>query len=923
MSTHHGFLKEFPFIRVDAFDGDPAVKNPFTGKAPHFYLLTHAHTDHITGLNSPHFAGRIYATPVTKHLIENTMEAADRVLCEEFGERVKPRKKFANLKKWRKRGGGGHQHGKTGMDNIKEIQLNTPTVIDGPDGVVTVTAIDANHCPGSCMFLIEGIVDSTHRAVLITGDIRAEPWWTASLAHNPLLSKYVAWNPPSRKGKERATDSGLSARPAFTLDCVYLDTSCVMLDEELVTKHEAIEWVVDLMAQYPPDTRFFLNAWTWGYEELLKSVYRAFGEQIHLDWYKHRIYTSPSVKSHDPLLAALGSHDPVHPSPSSTTGPSPSLRAPPTHPVASSSAPPPLPQPKPLRFHACERRWKCDHVWADGVGCYEWDEKHLEGRDGGAGAGRKKLVRPGSGEYLKEDGSVGSYKLGGGDAGEGMVVFVNPSEMPRWRWEAYRGAVERKLARWRERQEGGGGDVDGKEKGKKRKAPGDDDGGLPRNLIVPLARHSTLPELQRFVALFRPQTLYPLTIADDRQHPARDYCSLPTLFSSHLAPGGVSRLRAESNAYRKMLVASKARPWSQAVDPSSADQDIDEEVGQWFAEPEWVREMTKKGLNIEGGEEVVEEVIEWVKKLEKGVGNKRRNVAQDEDEEEEETAEDSLCAPSSALPLGRKLSYGDSSLVQPTPSFLPTLCRSPIPSTSTALLPSPFLDRPSPPRPHRPSAPELVRSSFLSGSKDRRLRKSVTFAASPSPRRTAPVASSSATSPELLATDLYSAPPPPPPPQPSHLRPLAGASFFAPSATASRGPASPAASTTTTSSSAPPLAPVAAAAPAHAPPPRILARPSREGQERRQKIAASIKRSLQGRIGPNRTVVPLTDEELAELKLNLKDKGKGKGREESVQRNNEKKKENLVLEVQEKNPTVDPWSPRSFRTVSASTSPLA
>lgn len=42
-------VREFPFIRVDAFNGDPAALNPFTRKAPHFYLLTHAHTDHIAG----------------------------------------------------------------------------------------------------------------------------------------------------------------------------------------------------------------------------------------------------------------------------------------------------------------------------------------------------------------------------------------------------------------------------------------------------------------------------------------------------------------------------------------------------------------------------------------------------------------------------------------------------------------------------------------------------------------------------------------------------------------------------------------------------------------------------------------------------------------------------------------------------------
>lgn len=38
-------VNEFPFIRVDNFDGDTNCY----GKKPHFYLLTHAHTDHIRG----------------------------------------------------------------------------------------------------------------------------------------------------------------------------------------------------------------------------------------------------------------------------------------------------------------------------------------------------------------------------------------------------------------------------------------------------------------------------------------------------------------------------------------------------------------------------------------------------------------------------------------------------------------------------------------------------------------------------------------------------------------------------------------------------------------------------------------------------------------------------------------------------------
>ena len=124
MSTHHGFIKcafpaprtptrlrahafrtcrEFPFIRVDAFDGDPARVNPYSDHAPLFYLLTHSHTDHFVGqhlpslsiklrthtrkagLDSPTFEGEIFCTPVTRHLVLNTMEAGERVRSTEIG----------------------------------------------------------------------------------------------------------------------------------------------------------------------------------------------------------------------------------------------------------------------------------------------------------------------------------------------------------------------------------------------------------------------------------------------------------------------------------------------------------------------------------------------------------------------------------------------------------------------------------------------------------------------------------------------------------------------------------------------------------------------------------------------------------------------------------------------------------------------
>ncbi|GAA5909665.1 hypothetical protein JCM8208_003841 [Rhodotorula glutinis] len=678
MSTHHGFIKEFPFIRVDAFNGDPAALNPFTRKAPHFYLLTHAHTDHIAGLNSPHFHGQIYATPITKQLVLDTIEAADRVRYEELGHRVGRRFKFANLRKVKPRrtsavAGGAARPSRqgTGIDRIKEIPLNTRFEVEGPDGIiVTITALDANHCPGSCMFLIEGTLSGVHRAVLITGDVRIEPWWLDALRHNPLVEPYLphphAQSAPRPRGAQAQIEgaSGSEEHRGRTraLDCVYLDTSNVLLDEELITKDQAVAAAVDLMAQYPPETRFFLNAWTWGYEELLKGVHRAFGEEIHLDWYKHRMYTSAPFRAAEPLLAQLGTTS-SFPSPTSPSSSSPSSARPAVDPspslhlraiaaaststsistsrsTTSSSAStrtcatstPSIapPRPQPLRFHACERRWKCDHVWQDGLGSYSFEPAHVP-----LLGGPKRLKRPGSGEELPEreggEEEGGRARRGGPTAGGApTVVYVNPSEMPRWRWEAYRDEVQGRIDAWRAREgrELGREGEDGRRwrddesgKGKKRvRGEGGDEAELPAALIVPLARHSSLPELQSLVALFRPRTLYPLTCTDDDPvSSAHQYLSLPSLFGAILAPGGEAQLRNEAEQYRRRVLAqqrARGGRTSRVVEASEETPPYGE--GGDLIEPAWVTEMSRKGLNIEGGEDVLYEVVAWAQRLAKG-----------------------------------------------------------------------------------------------------------------------------------------------------------------------------------------------------------------------------------------------------------------------------------------------------------------
>ncbi|KIY44747.1 hypothetical protein FISHEDRAFT_30478, partial [Fistulina hepatica ATCC 64428] len=65
---------------------------------------------------------------------------------------------------------------------------------------------------------------------------------------------------------------------------------------------EASTGLVDLMKLYPSTVHFFINSWTWGYEDALKSIAHAFNARIHFDRYKLGIYQNVS----DPFLKVIG-----------------------------------------------------------------------------------------------------------------------------------------------------------------------------------------------------------------------------------------------------------------------------------------------------------------------------------------------------------------------------------------------------------------------------------------------------------------------------------------------------------------------------------------------------------------------------------------------------------------------------------------
>ncbi|KAG6856996.1 hypothetical protein H0H87_011090 [Tephrocybe sp. NHM501043] len=158
-------------------------------------------------------------------------------------------------------------------------------------------------------FLIEG----AEGAILHTGDFRAEPWFIETITRNPFLQPYLA---------PRTNSRGISK----TLKAIYLDTASITSKLSVPTKDSATSGLIEMMHLFPDSVYFYLNTWTWGYEDILKAVSREFASLIHVDRYKCSVYQHIS----DPFLRSIVTQDP------SCT-----------------------------RFHACERFNRCEFVAVD------------------------------------------------------------------------------------------------------------------------------------------------------------------------------------------------------------------------------------------------------------------------------------------------------------------------------------------------------------------------------------------------------------------------------------------------------------------------------------------------------------------------------------------------------------------------------
>jgi len=243
MSTFKGIVSEFPDIRIDFFRATPGQRPPLA------CFLSHVHSDHLAGLDTL-LSPFVYCSAATREILLQLVKYPCRI---NFAQGI--------IERWK-------QTYRKQQSILKPLPLDTPTCLElRPGYQIQVTLLDANHCPGAVMFLIEG--DGS--AILYTGDIRSEPWFVNSLSRNPNVVEYT---------------HGLK-----TLDKVYLDTSFTK-NVPFQTKAEGIAELLQKVAQYPEDTIFHFQAWTCGYEDVWIALSRALKSQIHVDDYKLKVYSS-------------------------------------------------------------------------------------------------------------------------------------------------------------------------------------------------------------------------------------------------------------------------------------------------------------------------------------------------------------------------------------------------------------------------------------------------------------------------------------------------------------------------------------------------------------------------------------------------------------------------------------------------------
>ncbi|CAI9552692.1 unnamed protein product [Staurois parvus] len=170
------------------------------------FFLSHMHSDHTVGLSST-WNHPLYCSPITARILKHKLQVNS---------------------KW-----------------INTLEVGVCHMLPLDDcGIetVAVTLIDANHCPGSVMFLFEGYFG----AILYTGDFR----------YSPLMLKY----PPLKNKK---------------IDVLYLDNTNCDPEIKLPSRKEATKEIEDIIENHP-EHDIVIGVYSIGKESLLVDLAKMF-----------------------------------------------------------------------------------------------------------------------------------------------------------------------------------------------------------------------------------------------------------------------------------------------------------------------------------------------------------------------------------------------------------------------------------------------------------------------------------------------------------------------------------------------------------------------------------------------------------------------------------------------------------------------
>ncbi|XP_068125812.1 5' exonuclease Apollo isoform X3 [Hyperolius riggenbachi] len=174
------------------------------------FFLSHMHSDHTVGLSST-WKNPLYCSPITAKLLKHKLQVDSQ---------------------W-----------------INALEIGVCHMLPMDDcGIetVSVTLIDANHCPGSVMFLFEGYFGT----VLYTGDFR----------YSPLMLKC----PPLKNKK---------------IDVLYLDNTNCDPENKLPSRQEATKQIIQIIENHP-EHDIVIGLYSIGKESLLVQLAKTFTSWI-------------------------------------------------------------------------------------------------------------------------------------------------------------------------------------------------------------------------------------------------------------------------------------------------------------------------------------------------------------------------------------------------------------------------------------------------------------------------------------------------------------------------------------------------------------------------------------------------------------------------------------------------------------------